>query len=193
MSLDDTLANERVGKERLASALFELLEEMPLKKISVADICARAGVSRQTFYRHYESKFDIAQQYLYQRAQNSMYRVGRDMTWHESFLAVVTMLCQEDDEGERLFTPDVYEAAYRCRVEALETTVTDYLGLSLTEALRFQIAFFARAEADFIMSHFARPDLYAPHHFDPERLAELLELCVPRELHDLLAGGAKRP
>ena len=30
-----------------------------LDQITISEICANAGVSRQTFYRHFESKYDI--------------------------------------------------------------------------------------------------------------------------------------
>lgn len=30
-----------------------------LDQITVAEICRNAGISRQTFYRHFESKYDI--------------------------------------------------------------------------------------------------------------------------------------
>ena len=30
-----------------------------LDRITVAEICRNAGISRQTFYRHFESKYDI--------------------------------------------------------------------------------------------------------------------------------------
>lgn len=34
--------------------------DAPLDKLSVKDICQKAGVSRDTFYRHFSSKYDIA-------------------------------------------------------------------------------------------------------------------------------------
>lgn len=40
-------------------ALIALLEQKPLEYITVRDICAKAGVSRSTFYLHYETIDDL--------------------------------------------------------------------------------------------------------------------------------------
>ncbi|MDO5425914.1 MAG: TetR/AcrR family transcriptional regulator [Eubacteriales bacterium] len=47
------------AKECIVSALLQLIYEKPLSAISVSELCRRAGVSRMTFYRNYDSKEDI--------------------------------------------------------------------------------------------------------------------------------------
>ena len=44
----------RMTKKMMKDALLELLEENPLEKISVTNICERADVNRSTFYAYYE-------------------------------------------------------------------------------------------------------------------------------------------
>lgn len=51
-------------KALLADALLELCEQKPLSKISVSDILAHCGVSRQAFYNHFHDKQDLIQ-YIY--------------------------------------------------------------------------------------------------------------------------------
>lgn len=46
-------------KERLKSALLELLKEKRLDDISISEICAKASVNRNTFYSHYQSLKDL--------------------------------------------------------------------------------------------------------------------------------------
>ena len=48
----------------IVEALFHLMKEVSYTKISVSDIIKKAGVSRQTFYRHFEGKDDIILQFL---------------------------------------------------------------------------------------------------------------------------------
>jgi AcrR family transcriptional regulator len=46
-------------KRLLSDALMTLVAERPWDKVGVADICARAGVNRATFYAHYEDRNDL--------------------------------------------------------------------------------------------------------------------------------------
>ena len=43
----------------LMKALLDLLAEMPFEKISLTDICRVSMVSRSTFYRYFEDKYDL--------------------------------------------------------------------------------------------------------------------------------------
>ena len=43
-------------RRRLQDALLELARERPLDEITVAEITARAGVNRSSFYQHYSDK-----------------------------------------------------------------------------------------------------------------------------------------
>jgi AcrR family transcriptional regulator len=49
----------RYTKMVLRAALIELLKEQPIGKITVTEICARADVSRGTFYLHYQDPYDL--------------------------------------------------------------------------------------------------------------------------------------
>ena len=46
-------------KECLADAYIELLREKPLRKITVTEIAARAGVGRTTYFRNFSCKEDM--------------------------------------------------------------------------------------------------------------------------------------
>lgn len=48
-----------VGKENIRSAFLSLLETEPYARITVKEITAKAGISRTTFYRHYETREDV--------------------------------------------------------------------------------------------------------------------------------------
>ncbi|MFT4098882.1 MAG: TetR/AcrR family transcriptional regulator [Rhodoblastus sp.] len=45
---------QRRSREALFAALDKLLAEKPYAEISVTELCGRAGVGRQTFYRHFD-------------------------------------------------------------------------------------------------------------------------------------------
>ena len=48
----------------LYTALIELMDTHPYEKISIGDLCDKAGVSRMTYYRSYNDKDDILIQHL---------------------------------------------------------------------------------------------------------------------------------
>lgn len=43
----------------MASALKELMEEIPFEKISVSHICERCNMNRKSFYYHFKDKYDL--------------------------------------------------------------------------------------------------------------------------------------
>lgn len=43
-------------KECIADAILKLLEEKPLEKITVPDVCGLSGVGRATYFRYFKSK-----------------------------------------------------------------------------------------------------------------------------------------
>lgn len=48
-----------IARECIVSALLKLIYEKPLTTITISELTKRAGVSRMTFYRNYESKEDV--------------------------------------------------------------------------------------------------------------------------------------
>lgn len=46
-------------KRALASALKELMAEMPFEKINIANICEKCGMNRKSFYYHFKDKYDL--------------------------------------------------------------------------------------------------------------------------------------
>ena len=56
-------------KECMFIAFMELLSEKPLDVITITEITARAGVSRMTFYRNYNSKEDIVRDYFAEKKE----------------------------------------------------------------------------------------------------------------------------
>ncbi|MBR4906228.1 MAG: TetR/AcrR family transcriptional regulator C-terminal domain-containing protein [Clostridia bacterium] len=52
----------RATKKLLRDALLTLLNEKPLRNITVKELCARAGLNRGTFYAHYRDVYDLMEQ-----------------------------------------------------------------------------------------------------------------------------------
>lgn len=49
----------RMTKKLLKTSLIEIMKTTPLYSITIKDICDGADVNRSTFYRHYDTQFDL--------------------------------------------------------------------------------------------------------------------------------------
>lgn len=52
----------RLTKALIRQAFTSLLEEKPIQRIAVTELCQRAGINRSTFYAHYGDIYDLLQQ-----------------------------------------------------------------------------------------------------------------------------------
>lgn len=48
------------AKDKLASALWNMLDSEPFDKISVLELCRVAGVNKNTFYYHFDNLYELA-------------------------------------------------------------------------------------------------------------------------------------
>ncbi len=84
----------------LKQSLLELMEEKPIGKITVTDICRTADINRNTFYVHYASPIDLLSQIqdeLYLEIRHSIEKIsGR-----ETVVRLLTEICRAiADNGE---------------------------------------------------------------------------------------------
>lgn len=182
---------KQFNKMKIVNALGELVNEAPFESVRVNEICFRAGVSRQTFYRHFGTKYEVVQWYWGYLAEKYLLRVGIDYNWFDSF-----RLNFEQSESRRNFFlatsktsghESILEYGRNQRMETLASTLENHCGIELTPKLEFQIRFFAYAESRVIGR-----EVFAKHELDCCGLAEYLESCVPRDLHDLVEEGLTR-
>ncbi len=71
--------------------------DRPIDELTCAAICERAGVSRQLFYRYFDSKFDIPFWYTLECDRASIAEIGRTLTWREGLEDFFTLLYDERD------------------------------------------------------------------------------------------------
>lgn len=84
---------------RMDEAFLALLEEKEFAYITVKEICARSGVSRSTFYLHYETMDDLL-------TESVEYMHARFLARFEQVEGVTQRLTDAPTEELRLLTPD---------------------------------------------------------------------------------------
>ncbi len=80
------MPESNITKKALATALKELMEEMPFEKINVSAICQRCDMNRKSFYYHFKDKYDLV-----------------NWIFDTEFIAVVTENKKEHTAEERVF------------------------------------------------------------------------------------------
>ena len=58
------IKREALVSEYIEEALLLLLEKKEYKAITISEICQKAGVTRMSFYRNFESKEDILRRWM---------------------------------------------------------------------------------------------------------------------------------
>ena len=72
--MNEKVVDKRVYKTlmKIEKGMIQLLKSKSYKEISVKDICRESGISRGTFYQHYQDKDDFLYQY-----QNEIIKKGK--------------------------------------------------------------------------------------------------------------------
>ena len=68
-----------------------------LDRITIAEICENAGISRQTFYRHFQSKYDIPWWHSIFCRQFYLNEIGRTIDWKTGYYHHLRLIAQERD------------------------------------------------------------------------------------------------
>ena len=62
--IQNNVESNALTRESIETALIQLMQEKSFRDITITDICKRAGVSRNAYYRNYSSKEDILEAYV---------------------------------------------------------------------------------------------------------------------------------
>lgn len=182
------LTVHNLSRIKVINALMVLADRMPFGNITVKDICQEAGVSRQTFYRHFSGKHEAVTWFWYELAKRYMAPLGHTMGWYESlvylFSEAAPYMAFFSKAAEKNSIDSVFAFARRARTESLQVLLEGILGGPLTDSLRFQVEFFSEAEAAMVARAAASGALA-----DVEAFARNLDACVPPRLHELVDGA----
>lgn len=77
-------------KQLLAQSLQELMATTPLEKISVNDIVDHANVGRNTFYYHFEDKYDLVNWYFQSGITRFLVELSAYSSWNALLAALET-------------------------------------------------------------------------------------------------------
>lgn len=99
-------------KRALAVSLKNMLSKKPLGQITIKDITDDCGVSRMTFYYHFDDIYDLIEWICVEDAAKVLDGKKTYNTWQEGFLNVFQVV-----QDNRTFIMNVYRSVSREQVE----------------------------------------------------------------------------
>lgn len=85
----------KITKKALAASLKKLLAERPLDKITVIDIVNDCEVNRQTFYYHFQDKYELVDWIYYNETISLIVNNLTYDNWNEKVLHMLTIMKTE--------------------------------------------------------------------------------------------------
>lgn len=120
-------------EKRLAQALYDMMETVPIDKISTSELLTRAQVSRSTFYRRYRDKYDLLNQSYRLVLDNTLFTMYEGVSYKTVFFKLYSVLTRypaffknalssSDHNSLRNY---IYDRSYEMFANMLETHGTD--------------------------------------------------------------------
>lgn len=189
-SLGGIFTQSYLTKMRIAETLESICERTRFDRISTGLIAEEAGISRSSFYYHFESKNAVVIWLSSQAYEQGIDQIGRTLTWFEGHLITTSFFDRFPLLFEAAASVTDYDAArphfIRHRIESLTETIVDWKKVELTNRLRFQIEALAYAEVNMNRNYGAWYKELPVSEF-----SELMTSIAPRELFELLEVPVK--
>ena len=99
-------------KRAIEASLKHLLLKKPLDKITINDIAEDCGISRMTFYYHFQDIYDLVEWSCIEDARRALEEKKTHDTWQEGFLNIF-----DEVRKNKPFIMNVYNCVNREQVE----------------------------------------------------------------------------
>ena len=120
------MSDSLITKRALAKTLKELCQYRNFEKISINDLTNKCGLNRQTFYYHFQDKYDLLQWLYYDELFADIENIITFDNWDQCLLTVLEKIYQEKDfyistinTNEQYFYHDLYNLAQKCFYDAI--------------------------------------------------------------------------
>lgn len=131
----------------IARALNSLLKEKPLNRISVVDVCHRAGFSRTTFYRYFPDIYGVEDWLWDYACRDILEGIGENYGWTEGHRRVFEFMLENREyyihtENDRKENSFLLTASDRSKAGQIYTgKIESRLGRKLLQEERTQLQY----------------------------------------------------
>ena len=100
---------QQVTRRFIQEALHTLLLEKPMDRITVRDIVEECGLTRNTFYYHYDDIFDLFEDFLKTQLSKALHTSPVEMTPEEVLLSSLGFLLEKPQVARHIFSSKNHE------------------------------------------------------------------------------------
>lgn len=168
-----------------ARSLNDLMYKQPLDKITVTDIVKHSGMTRQTFYRYFQDKYDLVNWYFEKLADKSFRQIGNSSTLREGLIKKFTFLLNDQVFFTQAFQSKDYNNVenydYQCILEFYSHIIEKKIG-KIPEDIMFLLEMYCHGSITMTVNWAIQGMKQSP-----EMIADLLIDALPLKLKELLS------
>lgn len=172
-------------KYRFADSIKELMNNTPLDKITVKDIVEGCGLTRQTFYRNFQDKYDLVNWYFEKLAEKSFKKMGSELTLREGLIKKLSFIQEEHVFFSQAFQSHDHNSLiaydYDSIFEFYENVIRKKTGGPLSEDICFLLEMYCQGSVNMTVD-WVTGGMKLP----VEKIVDLLLEAMPRRLEELL-------
>ncbi|MDO4443763.1 MAG: TetR/AcrR family transcriptional regulator [Slackia sp.] len=133
-----------------------------LDRITISEICENAGISRQTFYRHFKSKYDIPSWHTIFCRQFYLNEIGRSINWETGYYHHLRLITEERDFYRKSIQYTINEpfgqtVVPESRKNIILETLIHYRKIPIDHNMRFIVETFSKLECE-VLNDWMRSD-----------------------------------
>lgn len=177
----------KMTKALLKSSLIELMKTKSIHTISIKEICTGADINRSTFYRHYNTQYDLYDEIVHEllasliEAYTKSRANGEDLK--ESIAAVLEVSEKEREVCLVILSDKGNVTMGESFVKAISPVVTD----DMNELSVYLFQFMAAGLANIVWTWLNKPVRQSPH-----ELASLMYSMMKRGIYKTIIRQAAK-
>lgn len=94
----------QLTKAAIINAFIKILKDKPFDKITINDITAECGISRMTFYYHFEDIYDMVDYAIKEKLERAISGDFSYETWQQDCTAVLEAILKEKSFFAKIFS-----------------------------------------------------------------------------------------
>ncbi len=129
------MPNSNITKSAIAAAMKQLMGKIPFDRITTADIIGQCGISRKTFYYHFQDKYDVVNWIFSVEIVEGILDSNTLDNWMDGSLK----LCRYVKENKTFYTNAVNASGQNCFIKFLHSLTETQLNQLCRDALEKKI------------------------------------------------------